>query len=560
MSELTEQDKTEEPKNRQGAPTAAERATLQSDLEERLAAARIEREKVLAAKGKSDKKPIVKRPRFMDGEDGFGAPVYQKGAGTPQQPPESVTPDVAGARKSARFALLAPQGNGSQARTAVPQKSGLSLSRVAAIGFACFFGLGFGMVLSLGAVMGLGWVTLSDVADRIGNPGQRLLSQQAPDVADQIDLTLAAALPATAALSMAQLAHRQTLPTPPALPLLAAAPVPDTAPGAVLSPGPRLNTIGKAVTAALQPDASIAPITVSFENPTRGLITPMLSVSQSDDLDSLPVIFELSPVHLLSSLGDLTSPDPDKSRVTAVSATDGQPTRMTIPALFRSAAGHRPSEVENDPVIVPLFSAVIEGWAAVDVSAPSTALRLAAIEPSPDALPPVSLLARPATANPLPAISGPVLRVPDLASKLGFSGDKAKSIALVTYAPSSVTNTELAERLKVLETTGFPLASTNRVNFKVSKTHVRYYTRADETVARAVAAEVGGKARDFTRERISSPSGRIEIWLAGTRTGVAKQKRTSQSVSQRRANLKAELKNRLINSLRRGEHLGSAQP
>ncbi|WP_298918337.1 hypothetical protein [uncultured Roseobacter sp.] len=559
MSDFTEREAFENSQKSASSAVRADTAQIPSDLEERLAEARLKRQKILAAKGKSDSRPKVKRPAFLEPEkssERASAPITKPDPRRMAKTPEDVARADARAAKAARFALLEPQEPLAAKPPEPRQSSRLSLSRIAAVGFACFFGLGFGMVLSLGAVVGLGWVSVTDVATRLGATDP--VDTRAPVVYDQsyqalnTPLVNVSASPPTRFIELAIKAPVQKMSA------LAGISHPDLAPRGMLSPGPRVTTFDQAAPLTTKLDATPAFILTSFETPTRAGVSPLQSLNQQANVDGLPVLFEVSPIKVLSDFSDMITPSLSVLPVVAPASQGSIPVVRSVPSLLRTEPDQN-SWAEPGPIAKPVYSLAIENWTPTDGSDTSSSLKFAGLNPAPDPGPAITALAAPAFARSLPLVEGPFTREPSLALTLAEQGADIRRVALVTYAPRSVSEPELSRSLAVLAATGFPIEASNRVKFKVSKSHVRFYKRADEKVARAIAQEIGGEARDFSRSKTSAPSGHIEIWFAGTRSAAAKPK-TKTTYAQRQAFLKARLKDRLVNSLRRGEHLGSTRP
>lgn len=133
----------------------------------------------------------------------------------------------------------------------------------------------------------------------------------------------------------------------------------------------------------------------------------------------------------------------------------------------------------------------------------------------------------------------------------GYPGADAFTIHL--HAPKSLADKKLGAFATALRDTGFAVKEPKRVNFTIRKNNVRYFHASDAEAARVLAAAVDAKARDFTDYSPSPPVGTIEVWLAG-KTPTA----SSTKPARRPANNNAainQLRNRLLLSLRRGDHL-----
>ncbi|MGR3341701.1 MAG: hypothetical protein ACU0DI_00450 [Paracoccaceae bacterium] len=125
------------------------------------------------------------------------------------------------------------------------------------------------------------------------------------------------------------------------------------------------------------------------------------------------------------------------------------------------------------------------------------------------------------------------------------------------HAPQSWADGKLSELMAALRATGYSIRSPVRVRLKISRDNVRYFHASDAEAARALAAVVGGQARDFTNYAPLPPVGRVEIWLAGTsalqNAARPRAPATRSTGSQDPALLL--LRNKLVESLRRGDHL-----
>ncbi|WP_299409192.1 hypothetical protein [uncultured Roseobacter sp.] len=563
MSDLAKEESAESAGKSQSASKVTAHDLLSTDWEDRLAEARAKRQKLLEAKGKSGKKPVVKRPRFMD-EEGMQpfAPVAPRpmAAPVPDAMAEDPTPAQADPAQEAASLAAAFREEGAVTQPPRGKLFPASIPRVATVAFACFFGLGFGMVLSFGAVVGMGWVSLTDVA-----PQQNLASPdikpEAPSIfsGSGLSLPVVSTIGQNTDLSLPKLTTVQT--GPHGMPRLFAASAADNAPAEVLSPGPRLNIIALTSEPLTYAEIHTGPIDLAFASPVRGDAVQLLTGTERMT-DALPVLPEVSNVKPLTFLASLNAPIRESQVLAKAFAAQTAPIRMPVPQMYESMKGDPPATVWSEPLKLDVFYPNMVDWASIDLAEPVTGLDGSQVDVPPIRAQNASVLPTETVSFKLPDVGGPPISRPDLAFRLGFRGDKAAQFSLVTFAPTNVKSDALDRNAEILTATGFPVASVNRVNFKVSKTHVRYYSPQDEQVAQAVAAEVGGIARDFTGARNSAPPGRIEVWMAGNRAFASTNNRPKRTptAAQRRASLKAQLENRLVNSLRRGEHLGTRSP
>lgn len=81
------------------------------------------------------------------------------------------------------------------------------------------------------------------------------------------------------------------------------------------------------------------------------------------------------------------------------------------------------------------------------------------------------------------------------------------------HAPDGLTQSKLNAQVAELEGSGVILAGIGREGFRVSQTHLRYYSPETAALAQAVAEKLGVEARDFTQG--SGNAKRIEVWVSG---------------------------------------------
>jgi hypothetical protein len=135
-------------------------------------------------------------------------------------------------------------------------------------------------------------------------------------------------------------------------------------------------------------------------------------------------------------------------------------------------------------------------------------------------------------------------------------------------APETVGAAELTSTIASLQDAGFTLGETDRVPFKVSESHVRFYHDGDKALAEALAAQVDGEARDFTAAEINPPDGLIELWLEGGGTTQAATKPARKPARPQTARAAAKdgksrsedaairaLRDKIVRQLQKGEHL-----
>ncbi|MFK7764486.1 MAG: hypothetical protein AB8B62_14595 [Roseobacter sp.] len=631
MSEFTENGNTVGGDNPVRSMGARESESMPSNWEERLAKARAQREKVLEAKGKTPKKPKVMPPPFVQAD--VAADLEYKGVAAPTAPQEpfgldefdfvsrgdetrhteelqaptsaldadvdqelpltGATPDEhpLSPRQTRLVKPVVVKSAAVEGPTkvepvshvaAAAATSGVSLSWVATVIVACFVGVGVGMVLSLGAVVALGWVSVSEFA--LSSPKKEEPSTVAKRSAQALDVVPRAndssdVLEVLAA-PRAHTAIAAAWQTDPAFgsntemrfvavsgvhadqrdaPRLQLQTTGFDAVEPLGAPGLRIWAMPIENVSVAAQDLAPAVISVAFDRPARTDFSSSLVKSDAALNDTLPALLEKSNISILTALNGLEAPSAGRPLFALSKAKDVVQTVVYVPTLRATVPELTPRIPEAHHVKPSVFQAVASGFE------PRLFTETALLSvPSHIAPPPAQALHMRAPTKQdlltdLPQVDDASYLIErSIAADLGLFGVARDRFNLVTFAPTNLSSETIAENADILNTTGFSVDAVNRVNFKVSKTHVRYYRAEDAAVARAIAAEVGGAAKDFTTLRNRPPEGQVEVWLAGSRKFAATrtaQTRSNTSTAQRQAALKAQLENRLVNSLRRGEHL-----
>lgn len=168
-----------------------------------------------------------------------------------------------------------------------------------------------------------------------------------------------------------------------------------------------------------------------------------------------------------------------------------------------------------EPAVAALSDRAAEA-ASVAAAAPS---ELSAPDlPASPALPTGEASTPEVTVAPLDAPVPPEGPAP-AAAEVAPIADPGSYMVTVNAAPGAAA-AEIADVTAALAGAGFPDRRPQPVGFTVSRTHLRYYHAADAEAAREIAARIGAEARDFTHFRPSPPTGKIEVWIAGTAPAV----------------------------------------
>jgi len=153
--------------------------------------------------------------------------------------------------------------------------------------------------------------------------------------------------------------------------------------------------------------------------------------------------------------------------------------------------------------------------------------------------------APPVASQPPAAIVTPEKTQPKLAGR---------DYQILLSAPASLSDSRLNAYTEALGETGLAVGQANRVTFRVSANHVRYFHPDDREAARQLANSISGELRDFTNFSPSPVLGTIEIWLAGKNVPTRSARSQRPAPATGNPALKT-LRNRLLESLRRGDHL-----
>ncbi|MEP2641366.1 hypothetical protein [Roseobacter sp.] len=93
-----------------------------------------------------------------------------------------------------------------------------------------------------------------------------------------------------------------------------------------------------------------------------------------------------------------------------------------------------------------------------------------------------------------------------------YSGN-GPSAQVFMHAPDGLSAAQLQAYVADVEQTGVEVVTIGREGFRVSTTHLRFYSPDTATKAAKIAGDLGIEARDFSSNTVNAE--RIELWVAG---------------------------------------------
>jgi hypothetical protein len=480
--------------------------------DERLAEARERRARVLAAKaGEAAPKPdstVPPEPQTAPAEPPdetnlprltlVPAPV---GAPDPKLRPEPGPPPPAPARN----ATVAPAVLPHVAEEIAPRRrSALSMIFAAGVGLGIGVALGFG-ILAL-------FVPAERIVPTLAAPQPPATSAPAPTPTP--DPVVGAAAPAATVDPVTE---------QPPTGLTVAAPVSPSGPEALSAAlsTPRTNT---------GPNRADAPTTVAALGPGDSLPAVRPGLGLGTEGPAQPLL-----------LATLTSPTGAGFRLPEPEIPAVVPPGVVAlpPPAARGRPGSGPSLAQDGRAVLriaALASPPAEAAPGPDLSAPSDA---------PLATPRVARLTAPVPVAALPLTPG----APEPASRFAVAPPADFSdLSIFVFVPPSRPGNTTEATVAALRDTGLPVGTPRNSGFTIRQSHVRYYHSRDAEFATILADAVGGPARDFTDFRPAPPAGTLEIWLSGQAAPRGTGTRSG-------GNPLVILRDRLVQSLRRGDHL-----
>ncbi|MEW2917020.1 hypothetical protein AB1A64_08100 [Ruegeria sp. ANG10] len=309
-----------------------------------------------------------------------------------------------------------------------------------------------------------------------------------------------------------------------------------------IPPSRRATTVSSS-TEVVEPSASsVPPSVLSF---VAALEPPLLPVGGAGDLpkqDANPSFlpYELEPelfatrIALVDEIS--TTFDPLAISIDQIIPPQRAPSVSSQIVSLQSPVALEAAEDHQLPSILiqvpqpdrPLVGNPAERPLKVVSSDPSILLEDVALSP-----PTPRALTLKQVPNPLDSTTAAALPAEDIAALPGEDADPLKPSAsggasFRLYAPNKIPNDAVDSFVAELTTTGHELSGTARVGYKVSQSNVRFYHRQDAAKAAALAKDAGALLRDFTGSKSKTPTGVIELYLAGEGLGQAPVKRVAK--------------------------------
>lgn len=103
--------------------------------------------------------------------------------------------------------------------------------------------------------------------------------------------------------------------------------------------------------------------------------------------------------------------------------------------------------------------------------------------------------------------------------------------SIFIHAPDGIADSVVAGYVAQLEASGTEVARIGREPFRISTTHLRFYSEDNREDAQALAQSLDIEARDFSQS--AAPLDRIEIWVAGQPAQVSKTRSDPSNLLQR---------------------------
>lgn len=285
--------------------------------------------------------------------------------------------------------------------------------------------------------------------------------------------------------------------------------------------------------------ASAAPSVLSYvpalEQPLMPVGGPGYLPRREANPSFLP--YEYTPEFFVSALAPTFENSTDFEPIT-VSVVPTVPRQRAPNVLAELALPQSPARLSNAALALlqvgvrspdlPVSVAPVTGELIAAASDPSVLLDDVAL--SPPAFQPRALTLRPNPLEQEEKPSEPAALSIEIVEPLD-NAPVGTSAAFRLYAPNQLSEDAVAAVVADLKNTGHELSGTARVGYRVSQSNVRFYHQQDAAQAAALAEAAGALLRDFTGSNSKTPSGVVELYLAGEGAGPAPVKRTASSPS-----------------------------
>ncbi|MEO0702616.1 MAG: hypothetical protein AAFY80_10795 [Pseudomonadota bacterium] len=122
-----------------------------------------------------------------------------------------------------------------------------------------------------------------------------------------------------------------------------------------------------------------------------------------------------------------------------------------------------------------------------------------------------------------------------------------REFQVILTATAAMSDNRFNGYVEAAEATGLPLAASQRVGFAITRDQVRFFHADDITAAGTLADALSAELRDFTGFSPKPPAGTLEVYLSNSTDAPPVIDSPTAEIDR--------LRDRLLNSLQRGDHL-----
>ncbi|MEO1453599.1 MAG: hypothetical protein AAFV31_07240 [Pseudomonadota bacterium] len=249
--------------------------------------------------------------------------------------------------------------------------------------------------------------------------------------------------------------------------------------------------------------------------------------------------------------------DAGQPGVSAITPTLGTPTAVESAALGEIGDTALPPADAGLSAVAPETEAQIPALtAALAASIPQLAPSAAdgvpvALLASRSALPADALFPQALAAPSLPVslpqeyVTAPPSR--DVWAPRGLALALEREFQVILTATAAMSENRFNGYVEAAEATGLPLAASQRVGFAITRDQVRFFHADDITAAGTLADALSAELRDFTGFSPKPPAGTLEVYLSNSTDAPPVIDSPTAEIDR--------LRDRLLNSLQRGDHL-----